>query len=58
MWLPADLQGKVTLLNRKNQVIGQLGNAGAQSLHDLNPIRVQTRDRFEPGKFVCLRRLL
>lgn len=49
----ADLQGKVTLLDRKNQVIGHLGDAGAKSMNDLSPIRTQTRDKFEPGKFVC-----
>jgi hypothetical protein len=48
-----DLQGKVTLLDNKNQVIVHLGDAGAQSMNDLNPIRVLTRDKFTPGKFVC-----
>jgi len=48
-----DLQGKVTLMDRSNQVITHLGDAGAKSMDDLMPVRVKTRDNFTPGKFVC-----
>ena len=48
-----DLQGKVTLMNRNNEVITHLGDAGAKSMDDLMPIRAKSRDNFEPGKFVC-----
>ncbi len=48
-----DLQGKVTLIDRNNQVIEYLGDFGAKSMDDLNALRRQTRDHFIPGKFVC-----
>jgi len=48
-----DLQGKVTLMDRENKVIGHLGDAGAQSMDSLNALRTQTRDHFTPGQFVC-----
>jgi hypothetical protein len=48
-----DLQGKVTLMDRNNQVIEHLGDYGAKSMDDLSALRRQTRDRFTPGKFVC-----
>ncbi|MCU1327195.1 MAG: repeat containing protein, partial [Bryobacterales bacterium] len=48
-----DLQGKVTLMDKDNKVITHLGDFGAASMNDLNPIRVKTRENFTPGKFVC-----
>ena len=48
-----DLQGKVTLFDRNNQVIEHLGDFGAKSMDDLRTLRTQTRDTFTPGKFVC-----
>ena len=48
-----DLQGKVTLIDKNNQVIEHLGDFGAKSMDDLRTLRTQTRDHFTPGKFVC-----
>jgi hypothetical protein len=48
-----DLQGKVTLFDRDNNVIEVLGDYGAKSMDDLRQLRTQTRDTFTPGKFVC-----
>jgi len=48
-----DLQGKVTLFDRDNNVIEVLGDYGAKSMDDLRQLRTQTRDAFVPGKFVC-----
>ncbi len=48
-----DLQGKVTLFDRENNVIEVLGDYGAKSMDDLRQLRTQTRDNFAPGKFVC-----
>jgi hypothetical protein len=48
-----DLQGKVTLFDRENNVIEVLGDYGAKSMDDLRQLRTQTRDTFTPGKFVC-----
>ena len=48
-----DLQGKVTLMDKDNRVIEHLGDAGAQSMNDLNKLRTLTRDHFTPGKFIC-----
>jgi hypothetical protein len=48
-----DLQGKVTLIDRNNQVIEHLGDYGAASMDDLRQVRTQTRDHFTAGKFVC-----
>jgi hypothetical protein len=47
-----DLQGKVTLLDRENKVIENLGDSGV-TMDDLRQLRVKTRDQFIPGKFVC-----
>ena len=45
-----DLGARVTLMDRKNQVIAQLGD---DSSTDWHATRTQTRDHFTPGKFVC-----
>ena len=47
-----DLQGKVTLIGRDNKPIQILGDLG-ESMDDLRKLRVQTRDQFPAGKFVC-----
>ncbi len=46
-----DLGARVTLLNRGNQVITQLGDDSAANTW--NDLRKQPRDKFIPGKFVC-----
>jgi hypothetical protein len=48
-----DLQGKVTLMDKNNQVIEVLGDYGAKSMDDLRTLRTETRDKFPAGKFVC-----
>ncbi len=48
-----DLQCKVTLMDRNNQVIDHLGDFGAKSMDDLRTLRQQPRTAFTPGKFVC-----
>ena len=46
-----DLGARVTLMDRQNQVIANLGDdSAANTWKDL---RKQTRDHFTPGKFVC-----
>ena len=45
-----DLFARVTLLDKKNQVIAQLGD---DSESDYMKTRKLTRDHFTPGKFVC-----
>lgn len=45
-----DLWARVTLLDRDNKVIAQLGDAGADSW---KPIRAGAREGFPVGKFVC-----
>ncbi len=46
-----DLGARVTLLDRNNKVIAQLGDDSAANTW--NDLRKQPRDRFVPGKFVC-----
>lgn len=45
-----DLWARVTLLDRDNKVIAQLGDAGVDSW---KPIRAGAREAFPVGKFVC-----
>ncbi|HEY8550073.1 MAG TPA: hypothetical protein VIL35_08980 [Vicinamibacterales bacterium] len=45
-----DLFARVTLIDRRNQIIGHLGEAGIDSW---KAIRSGPRDRFPAGKFVC-----
>ena len=45
-----DLWARVTLLDRQNKVIGQLGEAGVDSW---KAIRSGAREAFPVGKFVC-----
>jgi hypothetical protein len=45
-----DLGARVTLMDRNNQVIAQLGDDSSTKWRET---RVMTRDHFTPGKFVC-----
>ena len=45
-----DLFARVTLLDKSNRVIAQLGD---DSTSHYNQTRKMTRDAFTPGKFVC-----
>jgi len=46
-----DLQGRVTLIGRDNQIIEHLGDSNPANWN--NPLRTQPRDAFIPGQFVC-----
>src|ERR1019366_4920413 len=46
-----DLGARVTLMDRENQVIANLGDDSAAKTW--GELRKQTRDHFTPGKFVC-----
>jgi hypothetical protein len=48
-----DLEARVTLIDKNNQVIEHLGDAEVSSMKDLTGLRKETRDHFTPGKFVC-----
>lgn len=45
-----DLGARVTLMDRNNQVIGQLGDDSSSKWGDTRKL---SRDHFTPGKFVC-----
>ncbi len=45
-----DLGARVTLMDKHNRVIAQLGDDSASKW---NETRKMTRDHFTPGKFVC-----
>lgn len=45
-----DLFARVTLLDRRNRIVAQLGDAGQESWKD---IRAGVREAFPAGKFVC-----
>ena len=46
-----DLHGRVTLIDRNNQIIEHLGDSNAPEWN--NPLRTQPRDKFIPGQFIC-----
>lgn len=46
-----DLHGRVTLVDKTNQVAVHLGDSNAPTWN--NPLRAQTRDTFIPGQFIC-----
>jgi hypothetical protein len=46
-----DLHGRVTLLDRDNVAIEQLGDSGSPEWN--NPLRTAARERFIPGQFIC-----
>ena len=45
-----DLQSRVTLIDRNNEVIEHLGDAHPQGT---NPLRARPREEFVPGQFIC-----
>lgn len=46
-----DLHGRVTLIDRNNQIIEHLGDSNAPNWN--NPLRTHPRDEFIPGQFIC-----
>jgi hypothetical protein len=46
-----DLHGRVTLIDKQNQVIEHLGDSNAPNWN--NPLRTQPRTAFIPGQFIC-----
>jgi len=46
-----DLQGRVTLIGKDNQVLTHLGDSGITS--GVDPLRREPRDKFVPGRFIC-----
>lgn len=46
-----DLQGRVTLIGRDNQIIEHLGDSNPANWN--NPLRTRPRDAFIPGQFIC-----
>ncbi len=46
-----DLHGRVTLLDRQNQVVLHLGDSNAPAWN--NPLRTRPREEFIPGQFIC-----
>ena len=46
-----DLHGRVTLMDRANTLVAQLGDSNAPQWN--NPLRTQARDAFIPGQFIC-----
>ena len=46
-----DLHGRVTLIDRNNQVIEHLGDSNAATWN--NPLRTQPREAFIAGQFIC-----
>ena len=46
-----DLQGRVTVIDRGNQIVAHLGDSNPANWN--NPLRTQPRDRFVPGEFIC-----
>lgn len=47
-----DLDGRITLVDDRNQLIAHLGD-GFTSMKQIRALRLQTRDNFVAGKFVC-----
>jgi hypothetical protein len=46
-----DLHGRVTLIDKTNQVIEHLGDSNAENWN--SPLRTQPREAFIPGQFIC-----
>ena len=46
-----DLHGRVTLLDKANQVVEHLGDSNVPMWN--NPLRTKPRDEFIPGQFIC-----
>ena len=47
-----DLHGRVTLMDRSNQIVAHLGDANLP-LGAGYPLRTQPREAFIPGQFIC-----
>ena len=46
-----DLHGRVTLMDKTNALVAQLGDSNAENWN--NPLRREPRDKFIPGQFIC-----
>jgi hypothetical protein len=46
-----DLHGRVTLIDRKDQVAAHLGDSNSENWN--NPLRREPREKFIPGQFIC-----
>jgi hypothetical protein len=46
-----DLQGRVTIIDRQNQIVEHLGDSNPANWN--NPLRTQARDKFVAGEFIC-----
>jgi hypothetical protein len=46
-----DLHGRVTLMDKTNALVAQLGDSHAENWN--NPLRREPRDKFIPGQFIC-----
>jgi hypothetical protein len=46
-----DLHGRVTLLDRDNAIVANLGDSNSPDWN--NPLRTKPRDQFIPGQFIC-----
>lgn len=46
-----DLQGRVTLMDRNNQIVSHLGDSNPAT--GSHPLRAQPRESFIPGQFIC-----
>ena len=51
MAVAPDLHGRVTLIDKRNEVIEHLGDSNAPEWN--NPLRTQPRTAFIPGQFIC-----
>jgi hypothetical protein len=46
-----DLHGRVTLMDKGNALVAQLGDSNAENWN--NPLRREPREKFIPGQFIC-----
>jgi hypothetical protein len=46
-----DLHGRVTLMDRANQIVAHLGDSNAPDWN--SPLRTKPREAFVPGQFIC-----
>jgi hypothetical protein len=46
-----DLHGRVTIMDRQNTLVAQLGDSNAPNWN--NPLRREPREKFIPGQFIC-----
>jgi hypothetical protein len=45
-----DLDGRVTLMDKSNALVAQLGDSNPAGKY---PLRTEPRDKFIPGQFIC-----